>query len=84
GQEELWNNAMFEGQRQFERWTKEMTNNTAINNVVNNRNMQQPVTVHQNVTLNCPNVTNNSGVEYIQRQLGHLSQKATQATLRDY
>ena len=37
---------------------------------------QQSVT--QNITLTCPNVTNDSGVEYIQRELGHLSLRALQ------
>lgn len=59
--------------------------NRFVNNsssVVNNKNVQ-PV-VNQNITLNCPNVTNNSGVEYIQKELGHLSLKALQEPLRDY
>lgn len=34
--------------------------------------------INQNITLNCPNVTNHSGVEYIQRELGHLSLRALQ------
>lgn len=57
------------------------TNN--INNVVNN-NRNQPITVNQNVTLNCPNLTNNSGVEYVQKQLGNLSLRAIQEPLHDY
>jgi len=48
-----------------------------VNNVTNN-NKNQPVTVNQNVTLNCPNVTNNSGVE---QQLKGLSLKAMQVPL---
>ena len=81
--EEFISNAVFEGQKQLEKWTNEITNNSAISNVVNN-NRNQPVTVNQNVTLNCPNLTNNSGVEYVQKELGHLSQMAYQAPLRDY
>ncbi len=34
--------------------------------------------VNQHIVLNCPNVTNQSGVEYIQRELGHLSLRALQ------
>ncbi len=51
-------------------------------NVINNKNIQ-PV-INQNVTLNCPNVTNNSGVEYIQKELGHLSLMAYQEPLKRY
>ncbi len=39
-------------------------------------------TITQNITLNCPNVTNNSGVEYIQRELGHLSLRALQESVK--
>ena len=53
-----------------------------MNNVTNNRNVQ-PV-INQNVTINCPNVTNDSGVENIQKQLGNLSLRAYQEPLRDY
>lgn len=45
GEEDIISNAIFEGQKQMEKWTKEITNNTAINNVTNNRNVQQPVTI---------------------------------------
>lgn len=83
GQEQLITNAMFEGQKQFEKWTNQITNNTAISNITNNRNVQQPV-VNQSITLNCPNVTNNSGVEYIQKELNGLSLRAMQEPLRDY
>ncbi len=72
-------NAYINGQKQFEKWTKEITNNTAINNITNNRNVQ-PV-VNQNITINCPNVTNNSGVENIQQKLNGLSLKAMQMPL---
>ena len=59
---------------------KHVTNN--VNNVTNNRNVQ-PV-VHQNVTINCPNVTNESGAENIRRELSTLSLKAMQEPLKDY
>ena len=81
--EEFISNAVFEGQKQLEKWTNEITNNSAISSVVNN-NRNQPITVNQNVTLNCPNLTNNSGVEYVQKQLGNLSLRARQEPLHDY
>lgn len=81
--EEFISNAVFEGQKQLEKWTNEITNNSAISSVVNN-NRNVPVTVNQNVTLNCPNLTNNSGVEYVQKQLGNLSLRARQEPLHDY
>ena len=44
--EEFISNAVFEGQKQLEKWTNEITNNSAISSVVNNnRNVQQPVKV---------------------------------------
>jgi hypothetical protein len=46
------------------------------------RNMQ-PV-VHNTVHMSLPNVTNNSGVEYIEKELGHLSLRALQEPLRKY
>lgn len=52
----------------------------SINNV-NNRSNQH--VINQNITLNCPNVTNNSGVEYIQKELGHLSQRAMQEAYKN-
>lgn len=51
-------------------------NNSNIRNVTNNENME-PV-INQYITLECPNLTNNSGIEYIEKQLGHLSQRAMQ------
>lgn len=82
GEEKILSNAVFDGQKQMEKWVKEITNNTAISNITNNRNVQQPVV--QNITLNCPNVTNNSGVEYLQKELGHLSLIARQEPLKKY
>lgn len=77
GQEKLFNNAMYEGQRQFEQWTKEITNNSVINNVTNNnRNVQQPVVNHISVTL--PNVTNSTSAESLLRDLESLNTKKYQ------
>lgn len=78
--EKLVPNSLYEQNRE---WNKIADQITYANSVVNN-NRNQPVTVNQNVTLNCPNLTNNSGVEYVQKELGHLSQMAYQAPLRDY
>ncbi len=78
--EKLVPNSFYEQNRE---WNKLADQITYANSVVNN-NKNQPVTVNQNVTLNCPNLTNNSGVEYVQKQLGHLSLKAYQEPLGDY
>lgn len=59
---------------------KHVTNN--VSNVTNNRNVH-PV-VNQNVTINCPNVTNESGAENIRRELSTLSLMAMQEPLKDY
>lgn len=77
--EKLVPNSLYEQNRE---WNKLADQISYANSVVNNRNV--PVTVNQNITLNCPNLTNNSGVEYVQKQLGHLSQRAYQEPLRDY
>ena len=53
-----------------------------VSNIVNNNRNVQPVV--QNITLNCPNVTNNSGVEYLKRELNGLSLRAYQEPLKDY
>ena len=78
--EKLVPNSFYEQNRE---WNKLADQISYANNIVNN-NKNQPVTVNQNVTLNCPNLTNNSGVEYVQKELGHLSQMALQVPLRDY
>ena len=62
GEEDIISNAVFEGQRQMERWTKEITNNTAINNITN-KNVQQPIVNNINVT--CPGVTSQQVAEQI-------------------
>lgn len=78
--EKLVPNSLYEQNRE---WNKLADQISYANSVVNN-NRNQPITVNQNVTLNCPNLTNNSGVEYVQKELGHLSLKAYQEPLRDY
>ena len=69
GEETIVSNAVFEGQRQFEKWTNEITNNTAINNIVNNNRNMQPVVNHINVT--CPGVTS----QQVAEQLGNVLDK---------
>lgn len=78
--EKLVPNSFYEQNRE---WNKLADQITYANSVVNN-NKNVPVTVNQNVTLNCPNLTNNSGVEYVQKQLGNLSLRARQEPLHDY
>lgn len=78
--EKLVPNSYYEQNRE---WNKLADQITYANSVVNN-NRNQPVTVNQNVTLNCPNLTNNSGVEYVQKTLGNLSLRALQEPLHDY
>ena len=65
--EEVFSNAMFEHQKQMEKWTKEITNNTAISNITNNRNVQ-PVVNHINVT--CPGVTEQQVAERLGNVIG--------------
>lgn len=77
--EKLVPNSFYEHNEKMHEAANQISN---ISNITNNRNV--PVTVNQNITLNCPNLTNNSGVEYVQKQLGHLSQRAYQEPLRDY
>lgn len=65
--------------KQMDELEKHVTNN--VSNATN-KNVQ-PV-INQNVTINCPNVTNDSGVENIHKQLGNLSLRAYQEPLHDY
>ena len=70
----ITNSGLFKHENQMDELVKHVTNN--VNNVTNNKNVQ-PI-VHQNINISCPNVTNNSGVEYLQKQFGNLSQRAMQ------
>ncbi len=65
--EEVFSNAMFEHQKQMEKWTKEITNNTAINNISNNRNVQ-PVVNH--ISITCPGVTEQQVAERLGSVIG--------------
>lgn len=42
------------------------------------QNYVRQVNVDQHITLTLPNVTNNTGVEYLQKTLGNITQKAYQ------
>ena len=53
-----------------------------VSNVFNNNRNMQPVV--QNITLNCPNVTDHSGVDYLKRELLGLSLRAYQEPLKAY
>lgn len=77
GQLEIFSNAFFEHQKQMEKWTKEVTNNTAINNITNNRNVQQPV-VHNHINVTLPNVTNSTSAESLLKDLQSLATKKMQ------
>ena len=67
GEEELVTNAIFEGQKQMEKWTKEITNNTAINNVANNKSTVTIGDIH----VTCPGVTS----QQVAEQLGDVLDK---------
>lgn len=77
--EEMSRHILTDHTKQMNEVVNRITNAT---NIMNHRNAQ-PV-VNQTITLNCPNLTNNSGIEYVQRELGHLSQMALQEPLRKY
>lgn len=59
-----------------------LVNSISTANNVSNSNSRTQQVINQNITLNCPNVTNDSGVEYIQKELGHLSQMALQESMK--
>ena len=55
GETEIISNAVFEHQRQMEKIVKEITNNTAINNISNTKNIQPVVNVGD-INITCPGV----------------------------
>lgn len=75
--EEFMSNAYFEHQKQMEQLTKVVTNNTAINNITNNRNVQQPV-VNNTFNITMPNVTNSTAAESLMNDLQSISTKKFQ------
>lgn len=77
GQEKLWNSAMYENQKQMEQWIKEITNNSAINNVVNNNKNVQPV-VHNTFNITMPNVTDSTTATSLMSDLQSIATKKFQ------
>ncbi|MDE6846136.1 MAG: phage tail tape measure protein [Lachnospiraceae bacterium] len=67
GQEQLITNAMFEGQKQFEKWTNQITNNAAISNIANNKSTVTIGDIH----VTCPGVTS----QQVAEQLGDVLDK---------
>ena len=67
---------MSESQQQLEKWTKEITNNTAVKNITNNRNM--PPIVNQEFHITLPNVTNSTSAEALMNDLQSLATKKFQ------
>ena len=67
GEQEILSNAVFDGQKQMERWTKEITNNTAINNVTANN---KPSVSIGDIYVTCPGVTEQQVAERIGSVLG--------------
>lgn len=76
GEADIISNAVFDHQKHMEKIVKEITNNTAINNISNTKNIQ-PV-VHQEIHVTLPNVTNESGFETFKRQLVGMQNDALQ------
>lgn len=74
-QKTLSNHLAIEHSQKMNEEVNRFVNNS--NSIVNNNKNVQPV-VHQNVTINCPNVTNESGAENIRKDLSTLSLKALQ------
>lgn len=77
GEEELVTNAVFDGQKQMEQMVKTITNNTAISNITNSRNVQQPV-VHQHFNITMPNVTDSTSAATLMNDLQSLATKKYQ------
>ena len=67
GQMDIVSNAVFEHQKQMEQIVKEITNNTAINNISNTKNVQ-PV-VNQEIHVTLPNMTNSTSAEKLLNDL---------------
>lgn len=67
--EEVFSNAVFEHQKQMEQWTKEITNNTAINNIANNRNIQPSINIGD-IHVTCPGVTEQQVAEHLGNAIG--------------
>lgn len=72
--EKLVPNSFYENNEKIHEAANQISN---ISNITNNNRNLQPV-IYQYNTLECPNLTNNSGIEYVQKQFMNLSQRAMQ------
>ena len=77
GNEEFVSNAVFDHQKQMEKIVKEITNNTAINNISNTRNIQ-PVVNNNEIHVTLPNVTNSTSADALLRDLQSINLKKFQ------
>lgn len=68
--------AMSNTMKSLKEQTEAIGKATEISNISNVS--QGNITVEQHITINCPNVTDNSGIEYIHKELGNLTLKAYQ------
>lgn len=79
--EKIMHNPLYDRQMEVEQIVNQITNNTAINNVSNNRNVQSGIHVDK-IEITCPGVTSQQVVNEVStaldKQLGHLSQRAMQ------
>ncbi|MDE6608628.1 MAG: hypothetical protein K2K54_12890, partial [Lachnospiraceae bacterium] len=72
GEEELITNAVFDGQKHMEQMVKEITNNSAINNISNNNRSQ---VINQEIHVTLPNVTNSTSADALLKDLQTLGYK---------
>ncbi|MDE7415743.1 MAG: hypothetical protein K2N44_05405 [Lachnospiraceae bacterium] len=70
GQMDIVSNAVFDHQKQMEKIVKEITNNTAINNLSNTRNIQPSVNIGD-IHVTCPGVTD----QQVANRLGNVIEK---------
>ena len=70
GQKDIVSNAVFEHQKQIEQIVKEITNNTAINNISNTKNVQPSVNIGD-IHVTCPGVTD----QQVANRLGNVIEK---------
>lgn len=70
-------NAMIEHNKQMDKWTKEITNNTAISNIINNNRNVQPV-VNQEFHITMPNVTDSTTATSLMNDLQSIATKKLQ------
>lgn len=82
GEMDIVSNAVFEGQKQMEQWSKNITYSNIVNNVANNNQNMQPSIRVDKIEITCPGVTSQQVVNEVSmaldKQLGHLSQRAMQ------